>query len=342
MRATAVVALLSFPAFWINGYGPTQIGSVSLPLGSIVSGWNGLTWIAFALLYYRATSGLRDRPLPVQLWDWAIVLLLLACSGAVGLVVLVVLDHPSLFLQQTMLHLFLDLFAVGWFMLALLGLLWAWIAQNAPLPPHMPAGSIAFMLAPTFFLGMPPVLVPEHIYWISTWANLGAVLLLATHLWQLWKLRRYLPALARFGLFAFAIHLLAALVLLWPDFWQWSAATQLRVFFLHNLLLGWLSSVLLAIVASQWIRLAPPMRLVVNTAWLGGAGLMLLALLALGVISLWAPAPATVWLNLAAWSSLLLVSAILLITVLGLHTATHDVDARQSEWRHIQPAKGAG
>ncbi|RLT35929.1 MAG: hypothetical protein DWI57_15300, partial [Chloroflexi bacterium] len=78
MGITAVLALLSFPAFWVNGYGLTQIGSASLPLGAMISTLNGLTWFHFAWLYRRVSRMLTHRSLPVQLWDWAILLLLLS------------------------------------------------------------------------------------------------------------------------------------------------------------------------------------------------------------------------------------------------------------------------
>ena len=310
MGATAFTALLSYPAFWSNGYGLTEIGPVSLPLGSMVSGWNGLMWILFALLYARVTARLPERPLPVQLWDWAIVLLLLACAGAVGLVALVVLDHASLFLQQIMLHLFLELFATGWFVMALLGLLWAWIGQQHPLPRRLPTQSLALCLAPTFFLGVAPALVPAHIFWISAGANLAAAVLLAWHLGALWQKRAYLPVLARFGLAALSLHLLMALFLLWPGLWQWSANTQMRIFYLHNLLLGWISSSLLGLVLVLWLPMAKLWQRVLHIAWVGGVSLMLVALLELGLISVLSPIPAGVWLRLAAWSSLLIVGGI--------------------------------
>lgn len=311
MAATALVAGLSFPAFWANGYGVTQIGPAALPLGSIVSGWNGLSWFVFIALYVRATRNMDERPLPVQLWDWAIMLLLLSCAGALGFVVLVMVDHPSHFLHQATLHLFLDLFAVGWFTLALLGLLWAWIGQQTVLPRRLPTGSLALCLAPTFILGISPTLVPQPIYWIAAFANLGAALLLACHLRELWRRRSHLPLLIHFGLVALGIHLLTALSLLWPGFWQWSSGTQLRIFFLHNLLLGWMSSTLLGLFLAQWLSQVKQVGQLLGSIWIGGVSLMLLALLGLGFTSVIPWVPAINWLQLAAWSSVPLVGVAL-------------------------------
>ena len=318
MAATTVVALLSFPAFWSNGYGVTQIGPAALPLGSMVSGLNGLTWIAFALLYARATARLHPRPLPVQLWDWAILLLLLAFCGGLGLVVLVAVESNSLALQQIMLHLFLDLFAAGWFTLALLGLLWGWVGTVQPQSRWLPTQSLAVLLAPTFFLGVSPAFVPEPVFWISALSNAAAALLLMRHLFALWQQRAALPNLARFGLAAMGVHIVIAFVLLWPSLWQWSAGTQLRIFYLHNLLLGWMSSTLLGLAVALWFPLAQSWRRLVQWLWMGGISLMLLALFVLGSSVNLSFIPFSMWMRVAAWSSLLVAMS---IGVLAIHAA---------------------
>jgi hypothetical protein len=193
LAATSLVALLSYPAFWQNGYGLTEIGAARLPLGSMVSTFNGLTWFWFVFLYVRATRGLMLRPLPMQLWDWAIMLLLLASLGAAGLVSLVFGSVDNLFLQQLFLHQFLDLFAVGWFNLAVMGVLWwqfdrpASTAQQGTRPVltrWLPTMSLALLLAPTFVLGISPALLPPHLFWLAAVANAAAAALLAIHAWR--------------------------------------------------------------------------------------------------------------------------------------------------------------
>jgi len=303
MGITSVFALLSFPAFWVNGYGLTQIGSASLPLGAMIATLNGLTWFHFAWLYWQASRDLTQRPLPVQLWDWAILLLLLSSGGALGLVAMVVTGAESLFLQQTFLHLFLDLFAVGWFTLALLGLIWAWLGQQVEIPARLPIFSLALAIAPTFFLGLSPALVSPPLFWVAAIANGLAGLLIFWHVGALLRRWTILPWLARFGMAMLAVHGLMALIILWPGVWEWSSQTQLRVYFLHNLLLGWLSSGLLALIIDQlgmerlrWVRW-------LGWAWIAGVGLMLLTLLGLGMLQ-FAPVSALVLLRAAAWSSL--------------------------------------
>ena len=303
MGASALLALLSFPAFWANGYGLTQIGSAELPLGAMISGLNGILWLVFAAIYMRATRHLPTRPLPIQLWDWAIVLLLIAFGGALGLVGMVVADSSSIALQQLFLHLFLDLFAVGWFNLAILGLLWARVSEQASLPRWLPSQSLALCVAPTFLLGVSPAIVTDSLFWIAALANLATAALLTRHLFAFWQRRAELPAMAQFGLLALCVHVCGALLVIWPGFWQWSAGTQLRIFFLHNFLLGWVSSVLLGILCATGMILAGVKARLLTALWVGGVGLMLLALLALGFIQ-FVPIRAVTLFRIAAWSSI--------------------------------------
>lgn len=303
MVASALLALLSFPAFWVNGYGVTQIGSAELPLGSMAAGLNGLVWLLFAALYGRATWGLAERPLPVQLWDWAVVLLLFAFSGALGLVTSIALGSSSLLLQQLSLHLFLDLFGVGWFSLALLGVLWAFLGQAAQPAGWLPTQSLALLLAPTFMLGVSSALVTTDMFWVAALANLAAAMLLGRHLLALWRQRQALPLLVRFGLLILGVHLLTALAVAWPGVWQWSAGTQLRVFFLHNFLLGWVSSTLVGVLLQRGRSHALPGEQIMTFVWISAVATMLVALLGVGFLQ-FTPVPAVTWLWLAAWSSI--------------------------------------
>lgn len=323
MWLTAAMALLSFPAFWANGYGLTQIGPVRLPLGSIVSTLNGLTWFYFIGLYVRATWGLRTRPLPVRLWDWALVLLLVASGGAAGLVgvVLLGLEHP--FLRQLFLHQFLDLFAVGWLNLAIVGVLWSRLGRDGLPHERVPVASMAVLLLPTFVLGVTPSLVPEWLFWLAAFANAGAAGLLSVHLRSLWQRRRHLLWPAHFGLAALAVIVLSAYILLIPGFWSWSGGGQLRIFYLHTLLLAWISTQLITLI-KQASTVAHKLRSqTIETLWVGGTLIMLVALLGIG-FSMVLPIAQTVWLAIAAWAgvAVALASLLLLIEVVTVRRPT--------------------
>ena len=309
MAATAFFALLTLPAFWVNGYGMTQIGPARIPLGSTIATFNGLTWFVFMFLYYRATRGLPQRPLPVQLWDWAIVLLLVASIGAAGVPVIAIFDIPVPFLEQAFLHIFLDIFSVGWMMLALFGAVWAWLPQKSQ-PAWLPARSLALLLIFTFVLGMSPNVVPRYLFWMVAIVNLTAAGLLAVHLVNLWRRRSQLPPLVQFGLLGLAVQVIAAVVLLWPGVWEW-AAGWLRVFYLHNLLLIWSSSVLLGLLLAEFTFGQGRWHRWLENLWMTGVGAMWLALLGLGLIR-WIPVSGQVLLQVAAASSVVVVLAILM------------------------------
>lgn len=303
LGASAVLALLSFPAFWLNGYGTTQIGPAELPLGSMAAGVNGLAWLSFVALYLQMTWRLPSRPVAIQLWDWALALLVLAFSGALGLVATIFVGIPHPLLQQLSLHLFLDLFGNGWFNLAVLGLLWAQVGERVALPRWLPSQSLAMLLVPTFLLGVSPAVLSLDLFWLGAVANLGAATLLAYHLFALWQRRMVLAPFTRFALLFLALYSLTALALCWPGLWRWSAGTQLRVFFLHNLLLGWVSSALLGAIAAvhqgAWGRW-PSWTF---WSWAAGVGAMIAALLGIGLIQ-FVPVSAGMLLRIAAWSSL--------------------------------------
>lgn len=304
MALTAFLGLLSFPAFWANGYGLTQVGSARLPLGAMAAGLAGLPWILFMALYVKTTWRLPARPLSLQLWDWALVLLLLAAAGALGVGGLTALGVESAALFEASLHLFLDLFALGWFTMAMLGLLWAHAGADDASAGRQPTLSLALCLAPTFVLGMSPMHVPPSAFWVAAIAYLLAAGLLARHAGGLWQRRAALPLLARFALLLLAVQLGVAVGAAVPGVWRWAAGTQLRVFVLHNLLLGWMSSALLGLLllglpAAQK-RLADALAWV----WMAGVSVMLLALLGVGFVQ-WLPLKPGVLLDVAAWSSIL-------------------------------------
>ena len=304
MAATAGAALLSFPAFWANGYGLTTVGPAQLPLGSMAAALNVLTWYAFIALYVRATWSTRERALPLRLWEGAVALLALSTVGVIGLALLVARGTGAMALYQLFLHLFLDLFGVGWFTLALLGVLWTQFDAQTRSPRALPAGALALALIPTFLLGMSPALVGPALFWVAALANVAAAGMLARHWVALWRGGTALSALERFALICLGVHLAVAMVLLWPGLWRWAGGTQLRVFYLHNFLLGWVSSGLLGVL----LRVAPvPQRALtraVTLLWIGGVSIMLAALLGLGLASV-LPGAALGLLRLAAWSSVL-------------------------------------
>lgn len=88
------------------------------------AGLNGLAWWWFAM-WYRTVSRSQERGLPLQLFDGAVGLLVVASIGALLRGVVDAVGLTSRFARQAPIHAFLDVFSDGWFLLAVLGLAWS-------------------------------------------------------------------------------------------------------------------------------------------------------------------------------------------------------------------------
>jgi hypothetical protein len=269
-RVIAVVLILSvttYPAFFLWGYQPAQLGGKTIPISVILSGLNILAWYVFMGLYFHHTCGLSRRA-PLRYWDASLVFLALASLGAWGRAALVSLHIDDVFITTAMVHLFLDLFADGWFLLAVLGLAYAAFPDLVKEPAGKEDWFIFLGLPLTFLLGVPVDLTPAS--------------LLAVHFRRLWpRLRRQpgsvwlIPALflgLKAGLEAgVSITPLAV----------WGERMGLRIFYLHVFLLGFVSLSLLAAASNLWGE-----TFIQRRAWMTVAVLALLASL-LPLTGLW-------------------------------------------------------
>jgi hypothetical protein len=304
--AAILLGLLSYPPFLLAGYGRLAVAGRELPLSGMLSGVQTLPWLAFALLYLRARRGVRGRQ-PLRLWDLALAFQLLAVTGAGLRSALAISGVRDPFWTAAGVHLFLDLFSDGWFVLALLGLLYA----AYPAPTSRAASWATRLLAvgvPLLFaLKMPPALVPGWLRAMGSVAGLLVTAGLALHVAVLWPRlpSRWRLPLAFLGLVAAGT---AGLVL--PPVATWAQAAGLRVSFLHWQLLGFVSLGLLLLAAeAQYVGS--------TTAWrtMAPAVVLLVASL-LPLTGLWPAAWAGRWaMVLAAWAALAPVLAALAIVV---------------------------
>lgn len=244
--AALVLGVLSHPPFFFWGYAPVEIGARRLPIAVIISSLNIFTWYAYALTFRGATRGVR-RTRPLRLWRFALVFLIAASVGAWTRAVLAAFKIDNAFLAAAAVHLFLDLFSNGWAVLGVLGLVYAsrpsLVESHSDLEdPLLLAG-----LPLSFLLGLPVDLVPIDLRTLAGICGLLAATGLVLHIKALWPRR---GGGARSGWFAPLVFLalsagMLAAASIAPAA-RWGEQSGFRIFYLHILLLGFISLGLLA------------------------------------------------------------------------------------------------
>lgn len=113
---------MAYPFFLFYGYRPVALGSFTLPLSVIFSGFVMLGWYGFMIGYWKGRTALQeDKSLP---WiDGALVLLAVCSLGAWGVAVIQELGPQSHLLMKSATHFFLASFTEGWVVLVLCGIL---------------------------------------------------------------------------------------------------------------------------------------------------------------------------------------------------------------------------
>ncbi len=231
-----VAAFATWPLFLLYGYQPVPIGAARVPPAVVASGINILFWYAYAALYVRATRGVR-RTRALRLWDLALGFLLLSTLGAWGIAVRKPLGVEDPRAATALIHLFLDVFSQGWFVLAVLGLAWDALAPRAS-GRHWTHVLLLVGTPLTFVLALRPADVPE---WLRLAALVSGAAVGTALLAQLRALARRITrpwAIPLALLFAGACALLLVSVFPWID---WLGMLGLRVLYLHVVVLGFLT-----------------------------------------------------------------------------------------------------
>lgn len=298
--ATLVVALLAYFPFLLYGYQPAEIAGRRLPIAVIAAGLNILAWYAFAGLYAGATWGV-PRGAPLRLWDAALGFLGLASMGAWGRGVLVALEVDDPFWAAASVHLFLDLFADGWLLLALLGLLYAaYPAAEGRGGGRWGPRLIVCGLPLTFLLGIWSSLVPSALRLVAGAGGILVAFGLFGSLRALWPPARSGRGEAwRLPLIFLAIKAVALLGISLPLVARWGERVGLRVPYLHWMLLGFVTLGLVAAARDVWGEDAV-------RGWRGMQTAVVLLLATLfPLTALWPATLAGRWvLVVAAWAAL--------------------------------------
>ena len=271
-------AVLAYPLFLLFGYSPVQMGAARLPIAVIGASLNILCWYGFVGLYVTATRSL-PRTGALRLWDVAVGALVLATLGAWSLALLPALGLHNPLIATALTHVFLDLFSEGWFVLGGLGVAFALLPSNSDGPASWSVWLVALGLPFTFLLALPVSRLPIElaIAGRAGGAVVGIGLLVMTV-----RLMRGLPHGTARWLWGVPLAFLAVKAgaqlagSLVPGLWP-GASHGLRILYLHLMLLGFLSPVLVAGAQTVWARNA----LCDIAIFYGAVGLLLATLLPL-------------------------------------------------------------
>lgn len=295
--AALLLGAASYPAFLVAGYGSAPLFGATLPLASILSGLSILSWYAFVVWYLiQRPSAPRKRSR--LLWDAALFGLVLSSLGAWGRAGLQLSGAAAPVLEELSVLFFLGVFSEGWLLLALLGLAFSSVDDEAT------SGWTHILL----WIGLPwASLLGTRVFAdspaLENAMRMGGLLFVAGLAIQAGQLAHRIRRHRRddwlpFLLFLF-VHLAMAAGLLVPAAADWGERLGLRVLYLHVLALGAVTSGLFTAAQDRWGRGASP------SPWIFGmAALVLLA----GLIFLASPWPSNMSeatrRAAAAWTSM--------------------------------------
>lgn len=306
---TFIAAGLAYVAFLLFGYRPAPIGGNMLPLSVIAAGLNVVGWYAFIWHYYKYTKG-APRTLPIRMWDAALIFIGLASLGGWGLPLLTLLQIEDPLISMALTHLFLDTFADGWFVLAMLGLIYTAVpaaaSQNLARRSH---DLMIIGLPVLFIMGIPTHLVTGPLRLIGSAGALLVGLGLLGHLAVLWRR----AAGWRLPLFFLGLKAVTQLAIVVPAVAVWAERAALRVPYLHWLLLGFITLGLVTAALQT-----EPKSIARHRRWFLAA-VVFMQLTLLPLTQLWPAALRGRWvLTAAAWGALAPVLAALLLTAVYL------------------------
>ncbi|TVR27484.1 MAG: hypothetical protein EA390_13790 [Balneolaceae bacterium] len=238
-----VLGFLSYPFFLLYGYHSVAIGPASLPLAAIISGLIMITWYWFAWLYYRERQ-ISSQSLSLTLFDAALIALVISSLGAWGVSVFQFTTIDSPLISSAMTHFFLGVFTEGWVVLGVLGIMWA----KFDLPKF--SFHSGWLWIPLLFGSMlvfpfslnRAIITPEmHIT-----ANIGLILIaisLSLHLFLMVKHKQVAGFIWKTVAAIITVKIIFQIMAVLPlDIWP--GEHGLRVLYLHLLLLGLASIVL--------------------------------------------------------------------------------------------------
>lgn len=328
IATSLILGLASYVPFFVWGYQPAEFAGARLPVAVIVASLNMLAWYAYIAWYVKIRRNLKPDA-SVQLWDAALVFMVLASLGAWGRAALVAIGNDDLFLSTAMIHLFLDLFSDGWFLLAMLGLAYAALPTGPR--PGVWANRLLFAGLPlTFLLGIPVDLVPGYLRTLAGVGGLLAATGTAIHLRALWPALAMRQKLWQIPLAFLGVKIAFQAAASLAPLAVWGEQMGLRIFYLHVMLLGFVTLGVVAAIQDTWETLPAPALQALTWSVVA----LLTSLIPL--TGVWPGALSGVWsITLAAWISLTPILAAIWLIIEG--AKRHPTVAKSTRLKQAQP-----
>lgn len=239
---------VSWPFFLLYGYRPVAIGSAMLPLSVILSGVVMLGWYGFIRRYLKVRTKLANS-FTLTLYEGALLMLAVSSLGAWGVALFQFGGVDSPLLSSSMTHLFLALFTQGWGILSASAILFDYLKRSGrivpitdlnPLQQNWRIAPILFGAPLTFPMGFSAEMLTPELLMVS---RAGALLLMAGIAGLLWEIVHHQRSwsggsLLLAGLLTAVLFVLAGSLL--PGGY-WIGAHGPRIFYLHLLLLGFVT-----------------------------------------------------------------------------------------------------
>ena len=247
------LGLLSYVPFVRDGYAFALIGGLRLPLSITVSTSSLLVWYAFAWNYRHLRKGMSSG-LARPFFDSALAFLALSSLGAWGLGAAMAIEPANPVWMQLALHLFMDVFALGWLLMSVLGLVlreWGGLrCESVQLARVRVAWKLLVFGTPaTFLLGVHPDQIPPMVRFVG---SAGALLVAAGLLLTVLTIGRQAPRTWRLPLILVVLQAVGLGALAVPNVAVWGFATGLRIPYLHLVLLGIVTPSIVAAIGGMW------------------------------------------------------------------------------------------
>lgn len=237
-----IIGFASFPFFLLYGYRPVAIGSAELPFSVILSGLIMIVWYWFAWIYMKYRNR-GEAGLPRMFYDASLLMLVISSLGAWGVAVFQFTNIDNPLLSTALTHFFLAVFTGGWCILSALGIICQMFGiRQVSIHESWLIAPVVLGVPLTFPFGMPVELLTNQLLITASLGGFLVVTGLSINLYVLsgrirqsgvwwWKIVLNLLGAKIILLFGGALF----------PFMLWIGDHGLRVFYLHILLLGFVS-----------------------------------------------------------------------------------------------------